>query len=580
MYSAQAFKRALPVIAGMIAERANVPVIRGSHAMTDNQAIYLPELPELEVTMEDLIKAVAYLYHECGHLLHSDFSIKYDQPLVRAVCAVLEDVRIERLVTMTFPIAAWYLHELVKIYINKERGGFPQVTENDPEPAILQGYMLYKLRHDILRQTALAGRVAEVEAAAGAKLPAGMRTRLDALMYQVVECQNERDVLELGEAIAKMIAEEKQKEEEKQQQQNQGPSQSSSSGSDSENEPGSEQVAAGQAEGDGQANGQAGDSENGQKESTEQTEAANTGGGAGGACSQDLIDALSQLLTMGDEDVAKSLDEMLEDDLNQVARDNVGKGTSMPNTYPMSLAQSNVDMSAIKGSVNAVRTKTLAWMSTAAESDRTHTRMGAMIDPSRLALASLGGSIFYHDDEGIDRNAAISFMVDRSGSMSSEIYRAASAVAASILAFDVPGIKTQVSVFPVSKSGTEGVGVVKRWDESPKQMASRIPSLTVDGGTPMDQAIMWSAVNLALREETLRMVVVVTDGMPNDLQKTVRMIELSRQAGLAVVGLGIGCDVSQVFGEENSAMIHDINNLSGAIVKLIRAGMLYAKAEV
>mgnify|MGYP001004278456 FL=1 len=92
---AQSLDRALPAIAGFIADRTGIPIIRGDRAMTDNQAIYLPKRrSEIDLTERDLVESVAYLYHEAGHMLHSNFSLGATNPLQRAITGTLEDIRI------------------------------------------------------------------------------------------------------------------------------------------------------------------------------------------------------------------------------------------------------------------------------------------------------------------------------------------------------------------------------------------------------------------------------------------------------------------------------------------------------
>ncbi len=62
---AQSLDRALPAIAGFIADRTGIPIIRGDRAMTDNQAIYFLHLKAKILMRTNLqvkqLKAVALL---------------------------------------------------------------------------------------------------------------------------------------------------------------------------------------------------------------------------------------------------------------------------------------------------------------------------------------------------------------------------------------------------------------------------------------------------------------------------------------------------------------------------------------
>ena len=134
---AQSLDRALPAIAGFIADRTGIPVIRGSRAMTDGKAIYLPRRrSEIDITEADLLKSVAFLYHEAGHMLHSNFSLGATNPLQRAITGTLEDIRIEHLVMGKFPAARRYLSRLVGFMVEDGAAGlsgFPALEGSEPE---------------------------------------------------------------------------------------------------------------------------------------------------------------------------------------------------------------------------------------------------------------------------------------------------------------------------------------------------------------------------------------------------------------------------------------------------------------
>ena len=594
---AQSLERALPAIAGFIADRTGIQIIRGNRASTNNVAITLPRRrSEIDLTERDLVETVAYLYHEAGHMLHSNFTLAATTPLQRAITGILEDIRIEHLVMGKFPAARRYLTRLVGLMVEESeegRIGFRALDGSEPESAILQGYMLYRLRHEVLRQDPLAAHSAGAIKVAQDRLPAGMLTRLDALMFQITSCATEDEVFQLADVIIEMIKEEKEKEQEQKRQQQQAQQEQEDSGqqdgeddaqqqgqSSGDSAAGEEEEQGGQQQGqpenssesdeDGQGNSQSGNSQEAEGEASPETVAGSGGAGAGG----DMEEALEQLLGMSDQDVQEDLGEMLQNALNAAATaEDVYGGVrlSVPNVHKARLAAGKVDMATLRASVNATRTRTLQWMSSVADGDVAHSRSGMKIDSSRIWQGRLGGSIFVREDEGIDINAAVSIVIDRSGSMSGIIGHAAQAAVATMLAFDVPGMKTQVSVFPWLNGGEEGVAIIKHWNESPSQLASRAASLTTDGGTPMAEAILFAASDVVRREETLKIVLVVTDGDPNDRAATKYIIDRARADGITVGGLGIGIDPSPVFESRYAASINNIGELSASMVRLVKA---------
>lgn len=597
MIRTQSLERALPAIVGFITDKIGIPVMRGLKACTNGSVIYLPKLPDLGLSTRDVVRAIAYIYHECFHVLWTNFALAVGAlpPLQQAVVRVLEDIRIELKGIGRFPAARRYLGQLVQIFtedgVAGKSPGFRALGEDASEAELLQFYMLYKLRSEMLGQDLIGPALAPTEVAARAKFPRGMMVRLDALMFQVAECESTDDVFSLAEAIASMIKEEKEKEDERKA--NEKAEQPSDGQEDQQVEGGgadggdgtSQQSEAAELNGDddeagdpGAQSPQAADEGDGSGEETsaQSQESPESGEANGAGGSGDL----ESLLGMAEADLADTIDEMLEEVINSTAEQLVGQGVSMPNVHKLRLGQGQADIAALRAAINAVRTKTLQWMASQTETDVMHSRQGISLDFARLHQAKRGGAVFMRAEEGIDLNAAVSFVIDRSVSMSRTIQSAASATVAAMLAFDVPGIETQVSVFPVygavgDQSSDEGVAVVKRWEESPRHLAGRIASLDVSGGTPMAEAILFAAADIVRRDETLKMICVVTDGEPNDEASTKEVIAVARQSGITVVGLGIGVDPSAVFGRQYSAALHNVTELSGAMIKLVKASMLH-----
>lgn len=574
---------ALSAVVGFITDKTGIKVLRGAAsgtASTNKRSVTIPRLPEGMLSFREYVKTIAFLYHESAHIRYSNFSLSANNALHKAVTGVLEDIRIEKLAMLSFPAARKYLSELVRIMTEdgeKTGYGFPALKEEMSEAKVLQLYMLYRLRHDLLRQEGVKPALDSAIAVAEKKFPRGMMVRLNAMMFQVDNCDNEDDVFELASEICKMIKEEKEKKENSPppQQQESGNDQSQQAGGSGEDQ--GNPSSTGEQGSDGNSKSKSGKKSKGKSKDGEEggsTNSSQSSNGAGGAGS------LEELLNMTDDQIVQSVGDMLGNELNEMSAQHqrAGTGATMPNVHPLKLKEAAVDMVSLKGAVNATRTKTLNWLASAAQSDLQRDRKGLLIDPTQLAMARVGGEIFAEESEGIDINCAISIVIDRSTSMSHLIKPAVNAALATALAYDVQGIETQVSVFPVyqhdsSGATDEGVGVVKRWGEKPRVLASRINSLGVNGGTPMAEAVMFAAADILRRDETLKLVIVVTDGEPNNEEATKSAIEAARRAGIVVTGLGIGVDPSKVFGEKFAGCLMDINQLSGVMTRLVKSAM-------
>lgn len=578
---ASALQKALPVVAGMIADRTGVEVKTGMVAATEGKVIYLPPLP-LELREEDFVRAIGYTYHECGHIKDTDFSVmkSISTALQKAVWNVLEDIRIEKLRMAASPGARNYLTRLVAVLsqagMNGDGGGFAPVPDDESLHAsqVFQAYLLYKLRHDVLEQVAIKPLLDTAEVAME-RFPQGMRTRLEALMYQIEACENSHDVLELADAIIQMIAEEEQKEEEQQQQPQPSPS-GDPNGDPSDAPSGADQGNPGE-ESDGEQGGGATSQQSTQDGSTpgsESDQGSTPGAGAGGSS------ALKELLSMTEDQVSETIDEKLQKALNQASEEAVSAGrvVTSANVHPLKLPNKQADTSQIKAAINSIRVRTRAWLSSLAECDTHLVHTGKMLDYTRLFQGRFGGPMFVRTEEGIDINTDILFLEDRSGSMVDCIGLASQALLAAVLAYEGTGVNTQVATFPVRGrvSGgldEDGVGILKRWSDSARLMGGRIQALKAEGSTPMAQAILWGICELLKRDPASRIIMVGSDGQPDDPEATIEVIEMARSCGIIVLGLGIGCDPSYVFGKAYSASINDISELTGAMVKLIKQAM-------
>jgi cobalamin biosynthesis protein CobT len=63
----------------------------------------------------------------------------------------------------------------------------------------------------------------------------------------------------------------------------------------------------------------------------------------------------------------------------------------------------------------------------------------------------------------------------------------------------------------------------------------------------MAQALWYAAAELLACREQRRLVMVLTDGAPDDATEVLRLLALCRQAGIETVGVGIGIDIGHLF---------------------------------
>ena len=175
-------------------------------------------------------------------------------------------------------------------------------------------------------------------------------------------------------------------------------------------------------------------------------------------------------------------------------------------------------------------------------------------------------------------NTAVSILLDRSGSMNgdkSHVSKTALIAVAHALSM-IQGVSVSCSAFP----GQTGHDVERITDfgQSPRLFAERF-DIHPQGGTPLAQAMWWTATQLSRCSEPRKLLLVITDGEPNDYHRSLasitQLIELCDQSQIECIALGIGeLKIAEAFPVHST--IKDVNQLADALFDLIKQKMLFA----
>lgn len=125
------------------------------------------------------------------------------------------------------------------------------------------------------------------------------------------------------------------------------------------------------------------------------------------------------------------------------------------------------------------------------------------------------------------------------------------------------------------------VDLFKDWDESFKKAHDRFAAYTATGNTPLSDGIQFAMQELGQRPERFRVVLVLTDGMPNCPDVVRRQIRLAREAGIFVVGVGIdgaGSYVANLFPEYN-VDVQSLEALPKEMFKVLSSIMFPARGQ-
>lgn len=553
------FLNALPIIANALADTLGVEVVMNAgNPRTNGKKIFLPALDGENADSRSL--AMGYISHEGGHCRFTDFGLlqELSTPLESHINNILEDVYVERMMADKYPGTRIYLKGKVETLVKMKF--LEPSSATLPPVKLMQTYMLFRLFADVLEVEAIEDFADIAEEQLREIIPVGTMTKLEALMFRVEECKNSQDVLDLTRAIIKMMEDEAKQEEENERQQEEDDQQQGQTDS-SQPEDDSEQD-------ESQANSSSSE-QDGEEGKDEQQQSGNGNG-------PKASEILQSILSAGEDEAIKTTDEALEEALGTVQEPHAASNVVPFRTQSYTPRNAHVDIDSEKNRVsgvsNALRVRAQSLMQAQTQAVKRNTMTGTKLNVKNLHRAKIDGQVFQKTKEGIKIDTAMALLVDRSISMSSRIDLAMDAVLATTMAFDRPGVKTAAFAFPF-RDGEESNVLLKHWDAQPASSIPALKSIWVDGTTPMAEAIMGVGYDLMKRPEARKVMLVVTDGDPDNRSTTQWVIDLARRSGIEVLGIAIYSDAVRVFGSQWAQNIQSLDELPVAMIGMLEANI-------
>ncbi|HFG1561851.1 TPA: VWA domain-containing protein [Vibrio cholerae] len=532
-------KNALPIVAAAYGEKFGVKVlIQGQDAFTDGERIVIPTANPDDPHYQQI--AWGYLAHEAAHIRHTNFDMVQkasSKPIRKALLNIIEDVRIENELAKDYPGTRRSISQVIEYMVDTQQMCVPEQLE----PASnLQAWLLFRLRCHFLGQKALTPLYQAVDERVRQLFPAAAMSRLSAMLTAVPSLGSTGEVLKLVDAIVAMLEEESRPPQDE-------------SDADSGNDIGQDS---------------SNDSNSSSDSQTPETGSSATGDAAetGDSHNSDQADNLRQALEASAAQFEPDTFAQVAEVLSEQAEGHLG-------VTPLSLPQAEQAMLGdeailtLSASESAQIRARLRGMVQSSQDNRNHAkRHGLRVATHRLAASQAGESrLFIQRQPRIAPNAAVHLLVDISGSMGKPIgegnrkyfHVANEAALALAMALEgIPGVVPAVSYFPGIH---QEVSIALLPKQSVRHRAACFDQKP-RGCTPMAQAMWFAANSLLAQKQKRKLMIVLTDGDPDDWAATHDIVDRCRRSGFELLGIGIQTRSVEKFFPQ-SIVINDVKDL-------------------
>lgn len=612
--------------ARVIGRTFGLNVVFGGHPATDGETMWLPCLP-YDLNADDLKIVRSHILHEAAHLKFTNFigfknfGIKHGM-FAQFILNTIEDARIERQIALVYGGAKALLESSSLLMIRKGKCRTGKDSHSDAlgmlcyltgclvngwnSPEIKQARddaEAYLIQHLGTGSESLTKQVREL---VEAELPLLSSTSdAEALTQKVLDLFNFDD--EEGDSNENSESGEDKGEEAGEQ------SESSNSGDDNEGQGAGNGNPDPSISDSGDQGGQSGESRSDQSQdkqtskskdaSSENGDGSNDGessesGQDGQGASQEMKDNVSEMLNSEPEgeviDFGQSI-EQLDQDIKQGKRPEYkgapcvpesgqsrpAGGASWHDPKGITYTRSNEDVYKLIERGVGRRAGTLlgqlqALLQTEVDEEIQYSNRGRIISKRLWRAGMDDDQIFGRVTQEEQAKAAVSVLSDLSGSMDGP--RIELAMQALILlekAMSMVGNPTEYLGF--GDKAHHALTVAKSFNDSSIAARGKIGGLRelVGGGTPLLEALFEAGLRLTSREESKKLMFILTDGDPCKESECAEVSRRMEGSGVHVVYFLIGMNaIPEWLQGLNAVCIPNVNALSTQVLKQIRKYMI------
>lgn len=520
--------KAMPLVASMLGNKLGVKIVIGSSdtACTNGDTIYLPPLPvDDEGVLYPLVNG--FIDHEAAHIRHTNLDVlkgKRITPVEKHLWNAIEDWRVEHEIIKRYPGCHEHFIWLIRHFFLHDADAETAGESESPAFSVLN-YVLLTLRSWDVPELV---RNCELEASIMEKYWPGLRSSIDAIMQDIPTlCRSTQDSLDFAQDILRLIKQEAQKEQKSTESPVVSPS----------------------------INVQ---------DNSERTQQEPQKGGA--------QQPLQELLQATEEELPTSMDKQISNAISNQYPPQKQKGVSVAvegklttNELPENLIMEAQTIS------RALQTKLQGLLQSQVLRRSSPSRHGRLSTHGLYRIAVHNPRLFLKNESVTGIDTSVHILLDISGSMTSRIELAGAACYSVALALAaIPGISVGVSAFPADYEEDVNATVYSLLRHGERVMNSF--GVEAHGSTPMTEALWWVFGMLSTRPEHRKIVLMVTDGYPDDPETTKETITVAQGMGMEVLGIGINTPIiSSIIPV--SETITDIRELAPAMFRLLQLTM-------
>ena len=568
------------VLSKLMSDREGIKVtVSGSTAYSCGGRI---NIPFGDFTDPDYVSMThGYIDHEIGHEKHTSFSINFKSKLHSNLCNIFEDARMEKLVGSEYPGAKLNLEKLVLIAIKK--GLFSEPVSSENPLSLVLTYCLYKGRVLGAGNLCLDQYAEQALAYLKATYDNNFIDSLTEIVHGITNTRSTRDCADMAWKVIELM---KSTDEEEQDEPENGDDSDDSESDEQSDDEQSDDEQSDDEQSDEQSDGEQSDEQSDGEQSDDSS--TDTNGNEASAEDQENGNQTSRIIksvidAIEDDNIeVPDFHEMIAEELRQEAEnfspseDDSELRDIFSNTLPvttkwkeMGLPFNNPELIPSAGKA-VYRTLHRALIDDTEELNGFRNR-GRKLSSKKLVGSVLGDDrIFKTPVIENELSAAISILIDASGSMAGGYQEIANAVA---LAMSKGLQSLQVTNEIGFYSSEMCLYIAKPFNQ--KYIDAKRFQVCSDLYTPSGEAMKSALMRLNRQSEDKKCLFLVTDGEPSCPGSFIEALELAKILGISIAVLGVGMTRDNIEGLDNKYFtnVECVSNLKSALSKIVKSNI-------